>query len=208
VNRRFRIPFMPAIAISFGLVVLLGYFLEIPLLTGLRDVFLRYALILAAVALVVGVANLASAHWRRIKTGMVNSEYSLVLLIALAITFSLAVILGPTDAWVSLIFNNILVPIEISLMAVLAVILVYASARVLHRRMNAYILIFLFTVIFILVITAPIPGLDLPFLAQVRAFISGVLAAAGARGLLLGVALGSIATGLRVLMGVDRPYGE
>jgi hypothetical protein len=27
------------------------------------------------------------------------------------------------------------------------------------------------------------------------------------RGLLLGIALGAIATGLRILMGVERPYG-
>jgi len=35
-----------------------------------------------------------------------------------------------------------------------------------------------------------------------------VVAAGGARGILLGVALGSIVTGLRVLLAVDRPYGE
>jgi hypothetical protein len=31
---------------------------------------------------------------------------------------------------------------------------------------------------------------------------------AGARGILLGVALGTVATGLRVLLGIDRPYSE
>jgi hypothetical protein len=31
---------------------------------------------------------------------------------------------------------------------------------------------------------------------------------AGARGLLLGVALGAIATGARVLLGLERPYGD
>jgi hypothetical protein len=30
---------------------------------------------------------------------------------------------------------------------------------------------------------------------------------AGARGILLGVALGTVATGLRILIGADRPYG-
>jgi prolyl-tRNA editing enzyme YbaK/EbsC (Cys-tRNA(Pro) deacylase) len=29
----------------------------------------------------------------------------------------------------------------------------------------------------------------------------------GARGLLIGIALGTLLTGLRVLFGVDRPYG-
>jgi hypothetical protein len=31
---------------------------------------------------------------------------------------------------------------------------------------------------------------------------------AGVRGILLGVALGTIATGLRVLMGAERPYTD
>jgi hypothetical protein len=41
----------------------------------------------------------------------------------------------------------------------------------------------------------------------IRPFIAQVLAAAGARGILLGVALGTLTTGLRILFGVDRPYG-
>ncbi len=37
--------------------------------------------------------------------------------------------------------------------------------------------------------------------------VVNLLPEAGARGILLGVALGSVTTGLRILMGVDRPYG-
>jgi MFS family permease len=39
-------------------------------------------------------------------------------------------------------------------------------------------------------------------------WLAQVPAVAGARGLLLGIALGAIATGLRVLLAIDRPYGE
>jgi hypothetical protein len=41
------------------------------------------------------------------------------------------------------------------------------------------------------------------FLAQAARTFSG----GGARGLLIGIALGTLLTGLRVLFGVDRPYG-
>jgi len=41
----------------------------------------------------------------------------------------------------------------------------------------------------------------------VRSWLAQVPAIAGARGLLLGVALGTVATGIRILIGVDRPYG-
>jgi len=45
------------------------------------------------------------------------------------------------------------------------------------------------------------------FSGIVRPFIAQVLAAGGARGILIGVALGTLTTGLRVLLGSDRPYG-
>jgi hypothetical protein len=41
----------------------------------------------------------------------------------------------------------------------------------------------------------------------VRPIITQIFAAAGARGILLGVALGTLTTGLRVLFGADRLYG-
>jgi hypothetical protein len=40
-----------------------------------------------------------------------------------------------------------------------------------------------------------------PFLAAIR-----LLPVAGGRGILLGIALGSLMAGLRILFGADRPY--
>ncbi len=45
-------------------------------------------------------------------------------------------------------------------------------------------------------------------MGELRAWWSQVWAAGAARGLLLGVALGATVTGLRVLLGSDRPYGD
>jgi len=44
------------------------------------------------------------------------------------------------------------------------------------------------------------------WLPIIKDWILDVPALAGARGVLLGVALGTVATGLRVLLGIDRPY--
>ena len=94
-------------------------------------------------------------------------------------------------------------------MALLAVTLTYASIRLLRRRLNLLSVIFLVTAVLILLGTAPLPFLGtIPGLSDlVRPFISQVLAAAGARGILLGVALGTLTTGIRILFGADRPYG-
>jgi hypothetical protein len=63
-------------------------------------------------------------------------------------------------------------------------------------------------VLVVLLGTAPLLVLnDVPQLNWLRSAIVQIPAVAGARGILLGVALGTVATGLRLLMGVDRPYG-
>lgn len=204
---RLSSPISAAIAIITGLVVLLGYFINQDTLVNLRGTFFRWAVILAAVSLLVGLVNLASVHVRKISTGQPGGVYSAVLILALVLTILVAGYFGPTAPWSLWIFNNIQLPVETSLMALLAVILAYASARLLNRRLTVFSLVFTATVLIVLVGTAALPGLDLPILPEVRAWIAQVPASGGARGILLGVALGTVATGLRVLIGADRPYG-
>lgn len=196
-----------AIAIAAGLVVLLGYFFELPLLTNLRLDFLHWGVILAAVAFFVGIVNLARVHWKKVSTRQVGSLYSIVLLVSMFLTLLVAGFLGPTAEWSLWIFNNVQVPIEASLMAVLAVVLAYAAARLFYRRLTVFTLIFIGTVLLVILSTVTFPFFELPGLGGLRTWITQVWATAGARGILLGVALGTVATGLRILMGADRPYG-
>lgn len=205
-----KTPLSAAIAIGFGLVVLLGYFIDLPILDTLRQVFVQWAVILVSVAMLVGVANLALAHWRKIGQEQAGGAYSILILVSLVVTLLVVGYFGPTGDWSLWIFNNIQVPVESSLMAILAVVLVYASARVLRQRINLLSVVFIGTVLVMLILAVPWLGIEIPGLHGpdgLRSFISQVLAIAGARGILIGVALGTIATGLRVLMGADRPYG-
>ncbi len=204
---RLKTPFSVAIAMAVGIIILLGYFVDIPILVSLRTIFLRWSVILAAIALVLGIINLLSVHWGKIVTDKPGGFYSTLLIISFILTLTVAAIFSPTGTWALWIYNNIQVPVETSLMALLAVILVYAGTRVLSRRITLLSLVFIITVLLVLIGTATLPVLELPLLNDIRAWIERVPAVAGSRGILLGVALGTIATGLRVLMGADRPYG-
>jgi hypothetical protein len=196
-----------AIAIAVGLVVLIGYFLQLDLLVNLRVVLLEWATLLVAVALLVGVVNLASVHWRRSISDHPNRVNSIVLIVALAITLGVAGILGPTSPLSLWIFNYIQIPIEGSLMAILAVVLIYAGVRLLRRKPNLLSIVFIATAVVILLMSGPLFGIDIPGLAELRIWIGKVPAVAGARGILLGISLGIVAAGLRILIGADRPYG-
>jgi hypothetical protein len=194
------------IAISVGGLVLLGYFVPV-IFEGAREILVRWAIILAGFALLVGVFNLISVHWNKVTTDPKNGVYSGALLISLFVTVILVGI-NPTGFWSLWLFNHIQIPVETTLMAVLAVVLVYAGARILRRRLDFFSVIFIITALIVLLGAAPIYFLgEIPLLNELRSFVTQVLAVAGARGLLLGVALGAITTGVRVLMGVDRPYG-
>lgn len=203
---KLKIPFSTAIAIAVGLVVLLGYFLPFDTLVGLRVALLDWAIIIAAFALFVGVVNLVYVHWRKTSAVQANSVYSIVLLISLGLTIVIVGWFGPAHKFSQWIFNYVQIPIETSLMALLAVILAYASARLLRRRLNTVSVIFVVTVLVILASATPIMGINIPGLSEFRDWVVQVPSVAGTRGILLGVALGIIATGLRILMGSDRPY--
>lgn len=207
----FRVSISAVVAIAIGFIVLLGYFIDVPLLAGLRKIFLAWGVILAAVALLVGVANLLSVHINKMSSGRPGGFYSLVLILSLVLTVVVAGYFGPTAPWSLWIFNYIQIPVESSLMAILAVTLAYASVRLVRRRFNWFSALFLGTVMVVLLGTAPLLGIEIPGLygpSGLRALITSIPAVAGARGILLGVALGTVATGLRVLIGADRPYGE
>lgn len=200
-------PLYPAIAIGVGIVVLLGYFLQIDLLVNVRITFLEWATILIGVALLVGVANLFMVHWNRATSDHPNRYNSIALLVGLVLTLLIVGYFGPTDPISVWIFNYIQIPIEASLMALLSIVLIYAGVRLLRRKPNLLTIVFIATAVVILLMSGPLFGIDIPGLAELRIWIGKVPAVAGARGILLGISLGIIAAGLRILMGADRPYG-
>lgn len=212
---KLKAPFATAIAIAVGILVLLGYFLSVPVLQTIRSVFLQWALLLSVTALLVGVTNLLSVHWHKLRTGAKGSVYSAVLLLSAIVTFLLGVYdyiegnLGAgSKSYLQWVFDYIQYPVQSTLMALLAVALAYACIRMLRWRTNLLSIVFVITVVLVMLGSVPLLNVWIPVISdKLQPWITQTLALAGVRGILLGVALGSIATGLRVLAGVERPYG-
>jgi hypothetical protein len=196
------------IAITSGVIVLAGYFIPLPQLVNLRVTFLNWAMLLTSVAVIVGVLNLLSIHFRNLRNKK-TAFYSLILILFLFASFVTVIYFGPTHKASILVYSSIMLPVEASLMAMLAVSLLYATIRLLRWRADLMGIIFIITALIIFLGTAPLPFLGpIPIVSDVfRPIIAQVPAAAGARGILLGVALGTLMTGLRILLGADRPYG-
>jgi len=200
--------FAPFIAISVGLLVLLGYFFTAGTLAGVRVTLIQLAVILAGAAIFVGVSNLFTVHIKKIRDKEKGGIYSLLLIASLLITLTLGLTLGPNHTTMTHIFNAVIFPVETSLMAIMAVTLIYAGIRLLRHRNDLMAILFLATALIVMLGAAPLPFFEIPLFGNlIRPIFVNTLAASGARGILLGVALGALLTGLRVLIGADRPYG-
>lgn len=193
-------------AVLTGLTILAGYF--VPALVGLQGLLLSWAIILAGTAAVVGVFNLILVHSNKISTRQRGSGYSAILLVSLFATFLFGLALGPDHPGMRALLNATVVPAESTLMALLAVTLLYATVRLLGRRAGLMSIVFIATAVLMLLASASLPSGEIGALSNfLRPWLQHVLALGGARGLLIGVALGTLTTGLRVLIGADRPYG-
>jgi hypothetical protein len=200
--------FSPAIAIAVGLLVLFGYFFQNGSLNVVRTIFVQWAVLLSAGAVFVGVLNLFLVHLNKIIHKSEDRFYSLFLLAALLLTITFGFLYGPSDPVMVNIFNAIILPVETSLMAIMAITLIYAAIRLLRRRADLMSFVFLATAVLVMLGAAPTPFFQIPLVADLlRPKVINVLSTSGARGILIGVGLGTLLTGLRVLMGIDRPYG-
>ena len=88
----------------------------------------------------------------------------------------------------------------------LAITLIFASIRLLRQRQDLTTVLFLLVAVLVLMAIMPTPIGPIPG-DRLILYVAGILSQGGARGLLLGIALGTLLTGLRVLFGIDRPYG-
>jgi len=197
--------FTTVTAIAAGLLVLGGYFF--PPLAGMQTLLLNWAIILTGVAVLVGIFNLISVHADKVRRGEKGGIYSALLVISLFVTFLVGIFLRPEHSTMQIVMNGIIFPVEASLMGILTITLLYAAIRLLRRRVDLMSILFLLTVAFLLLGSATLPTGDIPVIGTVARWVSQVWVLGGVRGILIGVALGTLTTGLRVLFGADRPYG-
>ena len=202
-----RAPIATAIAIATGLIVLLGYFIPLPILQNIRIILLGWGVTLAGMAALIGIINLIITHWNRVTAARNRDLYSALLILSFLITIAAGLVLGPADAQFQHVVTSIQMPLEASLMAVLAISLAYASLRLFQKRRGLVAVVFVISALLFLLVTSGLlaSGSDNPIMASMLTAVNQ-LPVAGSRGILLGIALGSLATGLRILMGVDRPY--
>lgn len=192
-----------------GLIILSGYFLPFAWLMEIRLVLLGWGVTLLGVAGLIGIINLIGVHWAKMRGGgpFGTDRSSFVLILSFFGTFAAGIWLGPSDPGFQKIVTVGLKSIEVSFVAMLSVVLAYACFRIMQRRKGLMAWAFLVSALFSLIILAGL--LDGVRSSSNLAGLIGImnrLPLGGARGILMGIALGSVATGLRIILGYDKPY--
>lgn len=195
-----------SIAVVTGMLTLAGYLFPQTLLGSYRDQLIEWAVIVGGFAVILGLLNVLSVHSKRVFNLRKGWAYSLVLLLAALATWLPPMIQGPSQRMTQQVFDIIIAPVGASLAALLVFTLTLAAFRLLRNRRSPWSLLFIGVVALTLLGSTPIQGLE--WLGEIRAWLIAVPGMAGIRGLLLGVALGIVVTGLRILLTRDRPYSE
>jgi hypothetical protein len=196
-----------AVAIATGLVVLVQQFFSNPYLDPIGNFLVASATYLVGFALLLALLNLLSVHFQRVAQRSANAWSSAVILITATGVFVTVLPSGGASAASAWIFRFVYQPLEASFLALLVFFSASAAYRALRVRSweNALLVI---SALVVLIGAAPISRAVTSFLPEAKEWLLNVPTVAGVRGILLGVALGVIATGLRLLTGIDRPYSE
>jgi len=203
------------IVISSGLVTLIGLLSDEDSTAADTARFLiQLVTVIAAVAVLAGLVNLVAVHLGRFVRAERGWPYS-VLVLVVALVVGVLRILDRAEVWsgdlegeqISVrVFESVQVSLESALAALLVFFLVFAAYRLMRDRVTVWNALFSLTVIVVLVGWVPFEDMDV--LRDVRDWVVRVPASAGMRGLLIGVGLGTLTVGVRVLIGQDRSFRD
>lgn len=193
------------LALVAGGIALASYVQPNPISDGL----LQVAALLTAVGLLFGILNVLNVHHRRIVQRAKDWPYSIVLIVALVVTFVIGVlptVLGDTSltALVLDMSRYVYQPLAGSLIALLTFFALRASWRAFQLRLGEAAIV-LGVAVVVLLASGPWAAL-VPGLTETLQWIRDYPVLGVARGLLIGVGIGALVAGMRLLLGFDQPY--
>jgi hypothetical protein len=173
----------------------------------IAQVLLRIAVITLAFGIIIGLANLVLTNARRIVSAQTQTWTARLSSVVVLVSFIAGLIVPVLNAeWGDILLEDVQTTIESSLAGLLFFALVYGAFRILRHKVTWTGILFVLTIEIVLLGALPVSAF-----APIRDFTDWLMTVpvnAGARGILLGIALATLVTGLRVLIGQDRSYGE
>ncbi|MEO0080416.1 MAG: hypothetical protein ABIK44_07060 [candidate division WOR-3 bacterium] len=196
-----------AVCLVMGIVMMVQFFVPHPVSIAAYDLSTKWIRIVSAFALVLGVGSLVLHHVERLRRRRPGWFYSIVTLLALVVTAVIGLGWGvkPGSPLQEVLFKNMLVPLNASMFAILAFYMASAAYRAFRARTKeaALLLVAAFVVMLGMV---PVGAALWGKLPEIAEWVLSVPNMAAKRAILFGVALGAIATSLKVILGIERGW--
>ncbi len=194
------------ICLVIGIVMIIQFFIPNRASLAFNSVILQWVIVLTAFAMVLAIGNLIVFHGNKIRKKREGWFYSIVTLSSMTAMAIIGLFWGvEANSLFQKVYLNILAPLGSTMFALLAYFMASAAYRAFRARSleATLLLIAAFIVIIGFMPFAQYIHRQFPSFAE---WVMQVPNMASKRGILFGVAFGSIATALKIILGIERSW--
>lgn len=197
-----------------GLLITWAFFSPSGPSRAVNDELLAWGTVFFSVAFLLGIGNLVRISLKQISSGHEDRVYKTILLITLFTYMSIGV--AEIHGWFGIpageqlrrdwMYVRIFQPLQATMFSLLAFYVASAAFRAFRARSLEATLLLMAGAI---VMLGQVPlGDELTggYASRALAFLMAYINAAGQKAIIMGAALGTLATGLRIVLGLERSY--
>lgn len=212
---RLQVPLI--ITFLVGLFMAVQFFVPHELAQGPYDALLAWSRIVGAFALVLGIGSLLRTHWEKVRRRRRDWPYSVATMVSFVAMCVIGLGWGHEPGTVfDWVFQHVQVPLDATMFSLLAFFIASAAFRTFRARSTEATLLLVAAIVVMLgrvpsavIVVFGHTGLGELLqdrLPDISEWLMNVPTIAAKRGIIFGVALGAIATALRVILGIERSH--
>ncbi len=196
------------IAISAGVFILYGYYSQNEMVIVWHDLLIHWTIGLWGFFILVGVITLLINYLRKTLSKKKNENAAWLVVMGFLTTTILYFLFQVFSfEGLSSFYRTFQVPFETSIMGMISITLIGIGFNAFRSRRGFFITVFaISSLVYLLFYSGVALALfRVPWMGSLLGALQ-LLPSIGMRGLLIGIALGGLIAGVRVLLGMDRPY--
>jgi hypothetical protein len=194
------------ICFMFGTFMLVQFFIPSKASIAAYETAVDWTQTIYIFTLLVGVFGMIKFHVEKVSRKETGYGYNIVTLVGVSVMALSGLIGGRGEGSLFVwIFDHMQAPMQATVFSLLAFFVVSAAYRGFKaRNLEAFLL--LLAALLVMIGRVPIGDFISPYFTKVASWILNVPSMTARRGIFVGIGLGTIATSLRVILGVERTY--
>jgi hypothetical protein len=195
-----------AITFTAGMIMILNFFIPHQPFAALGENLQEWYMIVASGAIFLGAVNLMHVHTRKIRLKLKNWKYSPVTIVGFLVMIILGLIYGVAENRpFDYLFMNMVAPMGATMFSLLAFFVASAAFRA-FRASNWRATLLLTSAFLVMLGQVPIGAMIWSKIPLAKVWLMSIPNTAGQRAVMIGAAMGVVATSLRMIFGIERSY--